>query len=135
MNAWLSRPQTLNLLSIVSILLFVFRSLLDANAGFHVPAPTPASVSQSAIWYSLATAAWMFVLLRVQAGASRGSLWALLAISLFIGVLTPLSILAVFCPVGQCTPDWSLYNPAQYASILIGLLAALAAYFQIRALK
>jgi hypothetical protein len=128
----LSDIRIVILLSASSITAFLFRSFIDAAAQFYQPAPTPSSVAQFSLGYALAAGFWLIPLLRVSEKATRGGLWGLIGFNLFLNVAAPLSVLAVFCPPASCTPDWHLYNPLQYASILIALLASLAAYLHMR---
>lgn len=119
------------MLSLLALLSLLGRTLLDYRYIFaeEFPSYGPGSVGLATLLYVAIAGAWIWVLL-AAAGGRRGAWIAPLGFSLLTGLgLGAASILAFWPPMQSATP---LGEIALLSNLVFGLLAALAAWLQLR---
>ena len=131
MNTWLKSRNGAITLSVMALLTLLGRISLDARYvlaeeyAFWGPGP----VGLATLLYVAFAGGWTWALL-AAAGGSRGAWIALLGFALLTGLgLGAASILAFWPPMQSATP---LGEIALLSNLVFGLLAALAAWLQLR---
>lgn len=131
MNTWFESRNGALALSVLALLSLLGRTLLDYRYIFaeEFPSYGPGSVGLATLIYVAIAGGWIWALLAAD-GGRRGAWIALLVFALLTGLgLGAASILAFWPPMQSATP---LGEIALLSNLVFGLLAAIAAWLQLR---
>ena len=130
MKNWFTSLNGAITLSLISLLIFLGRTFIDfyyVYDEFSLDTPMMGLV----ILLNMALfGGWIWGLMSAVKGSRRG-LMASLGFDLFFLIVVSAGTLITYCP-SPCPTGWPLAEIASWASLVIGLLAAIALGFQFR---
>jgi len=117
-------------LSWLALLAFLGRTMLDWRYVYPIEVPEGAVTMMSLVVTVAFIAGWIWSILAAGRGARRGTVGAL-ALVLFLGVGLGAATPVALCP-SPCQTAWPLMEIANWAQLVLGVLAAIALGIQLR---
>lgn len=124
MNNWFTSLKGAITFSVISLLVFLGRAFIDFYFVFGEFGLDLGMVSLTMLFYLTLFGVWIWALLASVQGSRRGML-ALLGIDLFFLLVIAIGTLVSYCP-SPCQTAWPLGEIANWASLVIGILAAIS---------
>jgi hypothetical protein len=118
-------------LSVIALLTFLGRGFMDWRYEYPLQDPTGAWDIPGALVYMALAGGWIWGLLAAARGSRRG-LIAILILALLLNVALALATYFIFCPPWTGCEGWPNTWLWNWANLISGLLAVIAAAFQLR---
>lgn len=131
MKKWFTSLNGTITLSILALLVFLGRTMLDWRYEFPAFDPTGSMDTSMALTFLVLVGIWLWGLVVTTRGNRRG-LIAILAMVLLLDVVFALSTYFFLCPPWTGCVGWPNAWPWNWSQLLLGLLSAFAIVYQLR---
>ena len=131
MRNWFTSLKGAIAISTIALLTFLGRGFLDWRYEYPLQDPTGSFDTPLALTYMLLAGVWIWALLAASSGSRRG-LAVNMVLALLLDVGLALATYFIFCPPREGCVGWPNAWPWNWANLIIGILAALAAGSQLR---
>lgn len=128
--AWFRSRDGAVALALLALVVFVVRAFLDWRYVFGDQFSDQSATVVALVVYGLFVGLWSWGLLSAARAERRGII-ALLVLTLLLGVVQGVATLVAFCPF-PCGTAGGLMEFANWAGLLLGLVAAAALWLQLR---
>lgn len=130
MKTWFASLNGVITLSLVALLIFMGRTFIDFQYVYVEFFPNPGEAALAILVNMALFGGWFWALLKASHGSRRGLMGALIFDLLFV-LLLSVGTLFFYCP-SPCDTAWPLAEIINWASLIVGLLAAVAVWLRLR---
>ncbi len=132
MMAWFQSRRAAVALSVLALLSFLGRGFMDWRYEYPLQDPSGNWSTIGALVYLALAGGWIWAILAADKNRRRG--WrAALIFAVLLNVLMALATYFIFCPPWTGCQGWPNAWPWNWSNLITGLLAAVAAAYQVKA--